>query len=1012
MGGLVTGTTTALSVLGADSLEGEGNLTYTWAATAVPSGVGVPNFSINGSNAAKNTTVTFTAPGNYTFQVTITNLVGLTATSSVNVTVNQTLTSIGGLTPGQATLSTQSQDQFTVTGLDQFGGAMAAPGVTWTAAHGTITSSGLYTPPAVAGSDTITAQLGSFQATASVTIVAPVGWWKFNEGTGTTAYDSSANGDNGTITNCTWLAPPNGGNGTSALGFNGSSSVVSLGNPTELQNFATDQITFAAWIKPASITTNQYIIAYKVNPNNYVYLMITSSGTYQVGFDGSGTFHDASVAIPSQDLNSWVHLAGTFDGQTWRLYRDGQLVASSADSTTLINLSSTYGWGIGATTYPLSAADYFDGAIDDVRIYSTAISSSAIPGLEAVPPTVATPAAAAPSPVTGTTAILSVLGADDAGQSTLTYTWATTGTPPAPVSFSANGSNAAQNTTATFTAAGTYNFLVTMTNIAGLTATSSVSVTVSQTVTSITLSPATANLGSGQTQLFVATAYDQFGAALASPPAFTWSVLSGAGSINASGLYTAPYASGSATVQAQSASGGINSNVAMVTITDAAPTVADPAAAMPSTVTGTTTSLSVLGADADGGGEADLTYAWAATVLPTGASPPTFSVNGTHAAQNATATFTQAGSYQFTVTITDLGGLSTTSSVSVTVNQTLTTISLAGQPPVATAFDQFGVPLADQPEFDSGTDTITSSLVLADNVTVLPVAGSPLTITGGISGAGGLTVDNAGTLVLAGANSYTGGTVVSAGKLIVSNSSALADDTCLTIGTGAALFTGNQILTNIIATGQPPGTLYPWSATAFDQFGNPLANQPAFNAATDTITGPLVLVNHVTVLPVAGSPLTISGRISGAGGLTISGVPGTPGQGTVVLAGTNSYTGGTIVSAGKLIVSNASGIAANTSLTIGAIAVNLFKASLPSQSVPAAAVDAGYQVPRAGTMYSWSADQFFASRGTQFPGWAERIAGDPAWLWQDANRADDSDQQPKKNAAVLALDAWFAQYDQ
>ena len=334
VGGQVTGTTAALSVLGADSLEGEGSLTYSWAATAVPSGVGVPSFSINGSNAAKNTTVTFTAPGNYTFQVTITNLVGLTATSSVNVTVNQTLTSIGGLTPGSVTLSTQSQDQFTVTGLNQFGGAMAAPGVTWTAAQGTITSSGLYTPPAAAGSDTITAQLGSFQATASVTIVASAGWWKFNEGTGATAYDSSANGDNGTISNGTWLAPPNGVNGTSALGFNGSSSVVSLGNPTALQIFASDQITFSAWIKPASITTNQYIIDYKVNPTTTSDLMITSSGTYQVGFDGSSTFHGASVAIPSQDLNSWVHLAGTFDGQTWRLYRDGQLVASSADSTT------------------------------------------------------------------------------------------------------------------------------------------------------------------------------------------------------------------------------------------------------------------------------------------------------------------------------------------------------------------------------------------------------------------------------------------------------------------------------------------------------------------------------------------------------------------------------------------------------------------------------------------------------------------------------------------------------
>ena len=69
-------------------------------------------------------------------------------------------------------------------------------------------------------------------------------------------------------------------------------------------------------------------------------------------------------------------------------------------------------------------------------------------------PTVATAAAATPATVTGTTTALSVLGADDAGESNLSYTWATTGTPPAAVNFSANGSNAAKNTTATFTKAG------------------------------------------------------------------------------------------------------------------------------------------------------------------------------------------------------------------------------------------------------------------------------------------------------------------------------------------------------------------------------------------------------------------------------------------------------------------------------------------------------------------------------------------------------------------------------
>ena len=60
---------------------------------------------------------------------------------------------------------------------------------------------------------------------------------------------------------------------------------------------------------------------------------------------------------------------------------------------------------------------YFSGAIDDMRIYGTAITSNAIAGLESVPPAVATPAAASPSPVTGMTAALSVLGADDAGES-------------------------------------------------------------------------------------------------------------------------------------------------------------------------------------------------------------------------------------------------------------------------------------------------------------------------------------------------------------------------------------------------------------------------------------------------------------------------------------------------------------------------------------------------------------------------------------------------------------------
>ena len=120
--------------------------------------------------------------------------------------------------------------------------------------------------------------------------------------------------------------------------------------------------------------------------------------------------------------------------------------------------------------------------------YNPQLTSAEFSAVTLVPvgsPSIATPAAASPSPVTQTTTTLSVLGAEAGGEWNLTYTWATTGTPPAPVTFSQNGTNAAKTTTATFTKSGTYSFTVTVTDNAGLTATSSVIVMVNQTVSSI-----------------------------------------------------------------------------------------------------------------------------------------------------------------------------------------------------------------------------------------------------------------------------------------------------------------------------------------------------------------------------------------------------------------------------------------------------------------------------------------------------------------------------------------------
>ncbi len=218
-------------------------------------------------------------------------------------------------------------------------------------------------------------------------------------------------------------------------------------------------------------------------------------------------------------------------------------------------------------------------------------------------PTVAQAAAANPSSVTGATTQLSALGADDGGEANLIYTWSLT-SGPASVLFSANGTNASKSSAATFSKAGAYSFLVTIKDAGGLSVTSSVSVTVNQTLTSIAITPAPASVAANGTQQFSASGKDQFGNVLSSQPAFTWSLQAGSvGSINATGLYTAPATSGSATVIAKSGSVQSTAGVTVTAGTTGLPAgwtdsdIGSPALAGSASVTSGTWTLNGGGAD-------------------------------------------------------------------------------------------------------------------------------------------------------------------------------------------------------------------------------------------------------------------------------------------------------------------------------------------------------------------------------------------------------------------------------
>ena len=276
------------------------------------------------------------------------------------------------------------------------------------------------------------------------------------------------------------------------------------------------------------------------------------------------------------------------------------------------------------------------------------------------------------------------------------------------MSFSANGSNAAKNTTATFTQAGSYSFLVTITDAGGLWTTSGVNVTVNQTLTSITVQPMSGLLADG-TEPFAATAFDQFNNPLVSQPQFTWSLV-GDGNISNAGVFTPPYTTGTATIQATSGS---------ITGSDV---VALPGVAQ---------------LNADSNTSWDTAGSWTSTVSGSAAGNPGLrGVTGDGVVLDSAA----AGTVNLDGVSPSLAGVTFDSTGGYTIAQgSGGTLQLANGASPATL------------TVSAGSDTISAPVALDSNVIVLPAAGSQLTISGGISGAGqSLSVSDQGTVVLSG----------------------------------------------------------------------------------------------------------------------------------------------------------------------------------------------------------------------------------------------------------------------
>jgi chitodextrinase len=195
-----------------------------------------------------------------------------------------------------------------------------------------------------------------------------VGAWGFSEGIGGTTADASGKGNVGTITGATWSTQGRYGN---ALSFNGAGNVVRVASAASL-NLA-GAMTLSAWIRPAASQTGWRTI---VQREADAYFLTSSSDAGALRPAGGGTFGSSVNYVTgptASPLNAWTHVALTYDGANLRLFVNGAQVATRATTGAIQTVANPL-WIGGNTPY----GEYYQGLIDEVRVYSRALAAAEI----------------------------------------------------------------------------------------------------------------------------------------------------------------------------------------------------------------------------------------------------------------------------------------------------------------------------------------------------------------------------------------------------------------------------------------------------------------------------------------------------------------------------------------------------------------------------------------------------------------------------------------------------------
>jgi hypothetical protein len=341
--------------------------------------------------------------------------VSLSAASSQTVTVNYA-TSNGSAQAGTDFLATSGQLTFSPGAMSQPIDVAIVADMTFENDETLFVEITQPTGATIADGQAVGTIRNDDAAPPAVGLVAAYG---FNETTGTAAADASGNNRTGTVSGAAWNPA---GRFGGALNFDGVNDWVTVADAAAL-DLATG-LTLSAWVQP---TTNAgwRTVAMKEAPGGLAYVLYTSDGLRPntAVNTGAGDLEVSAGAAPP--LNTWTYLSATYDGATLRLFVNGTQVGTRAiggairTTTGALRLGGNNVWG-----------EHFQGRLDEVRLYSRALSAAEIqtdmntPVAPAGPDTAApsvTVTAPTPAAIVAGTVLVSVAASDNVGVTSVQF---------------------------------------------------------------------------------------------------------------------------------------------------------------------------------------------------------------------------------------------------------------------------------------------------------------------------------------------------------------------------------------------------------------------------------------------------------------------------------------------------------------------------------------------------------------------------------------------------------------